>query len=186
MEVKLKDGELGEKLLKPMPDFDFDHLLELPQIIDATMSALKKEMVAGHPELQEGKRSANSGNDKKLELWTSTTETPGLAHPLVKQSRIFHPEVKLRPTLLNTYLRSYFISADGRFRLTVDRTMNFHSFNARNLPHRQAVKDDAVILEIKYEAEDDHDYLSWISQRLPFRLGKNSKYVNGLLLVGSL
>jgi hypothetical protein len=40
--------------------------------------------------------------------------------------------------------------------------------------------DQAVILEVKYDQELDGE-LDEIFQNLPFRLGKNSKYVEGVL-----
>ncbi len=173
MEVKLKDGELGEKLFKKMDDFKIESVSSLGTTIDATIASMRKEAVPQLPVSED-------------EAWRTTNQGGTIEHDLVQQSRILHPQVKLRPALLNTYLRSYLISSDGRYRLTIDRSMHFHGFNARLQPHRRAVQDDALVMEIKYEAEDDHDFSSTISQRFPFRLGKNSKYVNGLLLVGNV
>lgn len=173
MEVKLKDGELGEKLFKEMADFQLDSIADLSTSIDATIAAMRKEAV---PQI------AAPGDQN----WSTSENVAQIVHPLVMQSRILHPEVKLRPALLNTYLRSYLISADGRYRLTIDRAMRFHGFNARRQVQRQAVIDDALVMEIKYDFDADNDYSASIAQRFPFRLGKNSKYVNGILLVGNV
>lgn len=85
----------------------------------------------------------------------------------------------LKPVLLNSYKRAYLISSDGRFRATIDHDMQYHSLI--NQPHftRFFHGDPAIVLEIKYEADTDM-LLSKITQRLPFRQGKHSKYVVGV------
>ncbi|MBL4650842.1 MAG: hypothetical protein JKY03_14010 [Aureispira sp.] len=52
-----------------------------------------------------------------------------------------------------------------------------HSPNFNRYLHR----DPVVIVELKYDREDEKD-LHRITRFLPFRLSKNSKYVNGILL----
>lgn len=186
LEVKLKEGELGEKLTLEMPNFEIANLPSYAPQIDDTISRLRSISDLKKPAELFESTSANSNTSSKIDLAIRETEKAPLDHPLVRQQRILHPQIKLRPSLMNTYLRSYLISADGRFRLTIDREMNYHSFNARQIPHRRAVQDAAFVLEIKYESDHDSDYSALIGQRLPFRLGKNSKYVNGLLLVGNV
>ena len=46
-------------------------------------------------------------------------------------------------------------------------------------------QDHAVIVEVKYPLEKDAEF-DRVSQNLPFRIGKNSKYVTGMLLVGDV
>ncbi len=91
----------------------------------------------------------------------------------------------LVPVLLNTYQRSYLISYNGKFRLTIDRAMHHHGFNARQQPHRQFAHDEAVVLELKYDQDDDDQYQS-VAQRIPLRLARNSKYTIGMLLVANV
>ena len=86
----------------------------------------------------------------------------------------------IRPTLLNSYVRKYFVSADGRFRITIDRDLRF--FPARNPWIRQRTQQNATVLELKY-AEDDNSEACEISQDLRFRLSRNSKYVTGMDLL---
>lgn len=85
----------------------------------------------------------------------------------------------LRPVLLNSYERAYLISSDGRFRITIDHRMHYHSLLNRAHFTRYFYRDPAIIIEIKYEAETD-DLLNQISQFLPFRQSKHSKYVVGV------
>lgn len=87
----------------------------------------------------------------------------------------------LQPTLLNSYSRSYLISHDGRFRLTIDYDLRYHSLLKSPRFRCYHVQDAAIVLEIKYEAEDDAD-VGHLTQQLPFRQSRHSKYVNGLVL----
>lgn len=93
--------------------------------------------------------------------------------------------LRLSPSLLNTYQRSYFASYNGKFRLTIDRAIHSYGFNARNEPNRLPVKDEAIVVEIKYESEHEAEF-QHVGQRLPMRVGKNSKYVIGMLQVGNV
>lgn len=85
----------------------------------------------------------------------------------------------LLPALLNSYGRSYLISLDGRYRLTLDYDLRYHSLIRTPHFRRYHIQDAAVVLEIKYEAGNDAD-IARIMQHLPFRQSKHSKYVNGM------
>jgi VTC domain len=95
-------------------------------------------------------------------------------HPWLR----LHPE--LEPAVLISYRRTYLVSADGRFRLTLDREMRYAAANQElRAPVRGAfVGDAALVLELKYPltAADD-------APSLPFRLTRNSKYVVATLNV---
>lgn len=90
----------------------------------------------------------------------------------------------IRPTLLNSYVRKYFVSADGRFRITIDRNLCFYP--ARNPWIRRLTRQvGATVLELKY-AVDDNNEACELTQDLGFRLSRNSKYVTGMdLLYGA-
>lgn len=89
----------------------------------------------------------------------------------------------LRPVLINSYQRSYWGSADGRFRITIDSKLNFAPFSWSHPPVKTQFFDDmACVLELKYEQEDDQAAQA-IFAHLPFRLTKNSKYVMGVNVV---
>jgi hypothetical protein len=95
------------------------------------------------------------------------------------------PEVKLRlmlqqPSLVNRYLRSYFATRDGRFRVTVDTDLMYYKVN--RLSNRFLVRQeekDTLILELKYGQENIQG-AARISSRLPLRLSRNSKYARGV------
>ncbi len=86
----------------------------------------------------------------------------------------------ISPSLLNRYRRRYFLSADGRYRVTVDTAMQFYPIKRyANLFLANVINHDESVLELKYDRAhaDDADRVStWF----PFRLTKNSKYVDGL------
>lgn len=89
----------------------------------------------------------------------------------------------LRPMLVNSYQRKYYGTGDGRFRITLDFQLRFAAFSWHYPPkERLLLADDAVILELKYEREDD-ERAQAILDYLPFRQTKNSKYVTGIDLV---
>ena len=84
----------------------------------------------------------------------------------------------LTPVLLNTYNRSYLSCYSGKFRLTLDTGIQYSVYRRGTPPHF-SLQDEAVIIELKYAAEDDDEacqLLNWF----PFRQTKNSKYVNGI------
>ena len=90
-------------------------------------------------------------------------------------------QFSLQATLLNSYERSYWGTKDGKFRITIDSNLRFHSLLHSPNFNRYLHRDPVVIVELKYEQEDEKD-LHRIIRFLPFRLSKNSKYVNGILL----
>lgn len=86
----------------------------------------------------------------------------------------------LEPTLHNRYRRKYFLSADKRFRITLDDQLSY--MNIPKLPGffvRQETEHSKVVIELKYDTEHDGD-ATWVTDHFPFRLSKNSKYVIGV------
>ncbi len=85
----------------------------------------------------------------------------------------------LKPALLNCYHRQYFISFSRNFRLTIDDKMSYFSIgNGLNNFIEKHISDD-VIVELKYDYKHDGKDATYITNNLPFRLTKSSKYVNG-------
>lgn len=86
----------------------------------------------------------------------------------------------VQPTLLNSYARRYYLSANNRFRITLDFDLVYYKiekrFNNFNFAPKQ---DENKIVELKYGLQDDN-VANAISTAFPFRLNKNSKYVNGV------
>ena len=86
----------------------------------------------------------------------------------------------LTPTLLNRYNRKYFLSADKRFRITIDTNQVFYKICSINRYFLNRCRDNSsIVLELKYDRNADKD-ASYITERIPFRLTKSSKYVRGI------
>ena len=83
----------------------------------------------------------------------------------------------LIPTLHNNYFRAYYISQDGLFRITLDTVQTFKIpfTKMKALP----LTDYPVIVELKYD-QKNADRAKDITDYLPFRQTKNSKYTVGV------
>ena len=82
----------------------------------------------------------------------------------------------LYPASINTYTRSYYGDVFNKFRITFDKDIKYYSFQNKIKLEK---KDHRIIIEIKYENENDL-LASQVLEFFNFRLGKNSKYVNGV------
>ena len=86
----------------------------------------------------------------------------------------------LQPALINRYRRKYFINYSREFRITIDKEIAFFDALKWNTSSRYSVLDEQnIVIELKYDKELN-DKASEISNHLPFRLTKNSKYVTGV------
>ncbi len=83
----------------------------------------------------------------------------------------------LFPLLYSNYERRYFLSADEKFRITLDYNMKFYNPNVDRHMLTEVGIDD-IVLELKYDTKDDFKGRN-LSQSLEQRLSKNSKYVRG-------
>ena len=84
------------------------------------------------------------------------------------------------PVLMNRYHRSYWLSGDGRFRLTIDSELEFRPLGRFASPRLLSEVDEgAVVVEIKYDPDDDAD-AQRIAASFPFRMTKSSKYASGI------
>lgn len=84
------------------------------------------------------------------------------------------------PVVFNRYQRRYLLSADRRFRLTIDTALRFERIRRTGLGVLGSFEERGLaILELKYAVPDDADATK-ICARLPFRLGKYSKYLQGI------
>jgi hypothetical protein len=96
--------------------------------------------------------------------------------PALTRSALRH----LQPSLLNRYQRCYFQSADRRFRLTVDSGLEFAS--ARQVQDAGVFffpPASLVVIELKFGLAEA-DSAGRITNALPFRLARCSKYVLGI------
>ena len=86
----------------------------------------------------------------------------------------------MQPVLVNNYQRSYYISANSWFRLTLDSQLEYRDFRFFKKHGKQIFRENGkLVLELKYAKE--HDLLAGsITNSFPFRLNKNSKFVSGM------
>lgn len=87
--------------------------------------------------------------------------------------------LQLKPALLNRYRRKYFLSFNKRFRLTIDNELSYYGIGGNNNNLMESYSSDDIIVELKYDRKYD-DIATLITNKLPFRLTKSSKYVNGI------
>ncbi len=90
------------------------------------------------------------------------------------------PTSQLVPVLLNSYRRSYFITADGKFRFTIDRDLEYTPILGEKKTTEVPFQSRHTVVELKYDQQWD-DEASDILRHLSIRQTKSSKYVTGLL-----
>ena len=87
------------------------------------------------------------------------------------------------PVLLNNYTRSYYISDDRSYRITIDEKQSYYKIHRTNNSFLHRVNDPySKVLEIKYNDLLDEN-VNTITNNFPFRMTKNSKYVNGMQFI---
>ncbi len=89
----------------------------------------------------------------------------------------------LRPALLNRYHRRYFISFNKKFRLTVDDKLSYYGISYGLNRFMEKYTSEDTIVELKYDQQYDGKESAYVTNNLPFRLSKSSKYVNGFELL---
>ena len=113
-------------------------------------------------------------NDFDHEMIQNIFKTSNLPLPVLESVKMVFP------TLLNSYLRKYFLSADNKYRVTVDYKLLYYKIDKRFNNFKFAPsRDENKIIELKYGLLDGKR-ANTISTQFPFRLNKNSKYVNGV------
>ncbi|MCB0333059.1 MAG: polyphosphate polymerase domain-containing protein [Bdellovibrionales bacterium] len=86
----------------------------------------------------------------------------------------------IQPTLVNSYLRKYFLSSNKLFRITIDRELLFIPLRSFFPTFLNKYLDRLTpILEIKY-SQDDEEQVASLTNAFPFRLTRHSKYTRGL------
>ena len=86
----------------------------------------------------------------------------------------------LDAVLLNRYLRYYFATTDGCFRVTVDSGLCFYNLQRKqNTFRNRQVNYQNRIVELKYDRQHDPQ-ADRIAGYFPFPVTKNSKYVEGI------
>lgn len=86
----------------------------------------------------------------------------------------------LEPKILNRYRRQYFLSGDKQFRMTFDEKIRYFAVEGVKSSLKKCYSDySGFVLELKYKVDEEHE-AGEITRFLPFRIDKNSKYVNGV------
>ena len=86
----------------------------------------------------------------------------------------------LQMAIITRYSRKYFQSSDKKYRLTIDWDMEYYTIENVNNTFRNKKHDYlTTILELKYPIDND-DYAQIITNHLPFRFSKNSKFEVGI------
>lgn len=88
-----------------------------------------------------------------------------------------HPQ----PVLINRYRRRYFVSGDGRVRVTLDWAQRFFDQMRRSTPNFTRVSNaaESLVVEFKFSPEDQQRANRYV-QGIPLRLSRNSKYALGV------
>ncbi len=94
---------------------------------------------------------------------------------------IFFKLKNLKPALVNRYKRQYFRDFSGDFRLTTDEKIEYYPTNQISFGKIVYKESQNHIIELKYDNDKD-EKADKICAFLPFRMTKNSKYVNGIQL----
>lgn len=88
--------------------------------------------------------------------------------------------MSLEFSLVNRYRRKYFQSMDHRYRITLDTRIEcYHIQGHTNTFLHKSIDRVNTVVELKYDSAEDYG-ADQICQHFPFRLSKNSKYVNGI------
>ncbi|MFC5270075.1 VTC domain-containing protein [Adhaeribacter terreus] len=138
---------------------------QLDHIHDPTLEIKIKENQVGYKRYSE-LPSFKPGGDFSYELY-------------MKQ-HLWLASNNIEPTVMVRYLRSYFLSFDKKVRITVDRQQAFYPVDKNLNFNIQPYRDHTIILELKYPADYTKSY-NHISQDLPFRMTRNSKYVQAIM-----
>jgi hypothetical protein len=84
------------------------------------------------------------------------------------------------PILINRYNRKYFLSQDGKVRVTIDNKLVFFDQRFRPAPNiKQSANNPDFFVEFKFD-RNDRELASRYIQTIPIRISKSSKYCNGL------
>jgi SPX domain protein involved in polyphosphate accumulation len=88
------------------------------------------------------------------------------------------------PTILNRYLRRYFVSSDEKIRITVDTDQAVWDQRYKSLPNyeQQSSLPDTLVVEVKF-AREDRDLASDVIQTMPIRVSRHSKFMNAVRAV---
>ena len=89
--------------------------------------------------------------------------------------------LELEASLMTRYVRQYFVSADRKFRITIDTDIRYWAMSRFGRRLTNPFKDyGLIILELKYDQNTSG--VDQVIREFPFRFSRSSKYVTGVLL----
>jgi SPX domain protein involved in polyphosphate accumulation len=102
-------------------------------------------------------------------------------HKVISPEAQSHFELLNIPTLFNQYWRDYYISADGRVRITLDTQLKFFDQRPYQMlnTHFQSRSADVVVMECKYGANDIDLGINTVND-IEIAPTRCSKYVLGI------
>ena len=85
------------------------------------------------------------------------------------------------PVFINRYIREYFISNDGKVRVTIDNEEKLWGqiYGVKPNTNKAETLPEMIVIEFKFYREHQAIANSYI-QELPLRVSRHSKYVNGV------
>jgi len=112
----------------------------------------------------------------------SDIENPIKWNSIIEKSQV-PPKIdieirQLNQIVLNRYHRKYFLTPDGKFRITIDSNMESHMVGWFNKNSKSGLS-NKIVIELKYDQTADIN-VGRIFRFLPFTLGKNSKYLRAI------
>lgn len=131
-------------------------------------------------------KSAYRGTKKSFFLPDFTLDkdfTTKECHKLLKSAalpvEILDEIAGLEMKLLTRYNRYYFRDISGHFRLTTDSDISYYRIHDNFNRFVDFYTDKDVVVEIKYD-EEYNEIAAEVINAIPFRMTKNSKYVDGI------
>jgi SPX domain protein involved in polyphosphate accumulation len=112
--------------------------------------------------------------------WKEHIAVPEIKDPLKINEVLLSQGIiipNITPSVQNRYFRKYFLSADGKFRITIDTQIG-HKIPFTN---QSFIPEQKIVLEIKFD-KNDEGLAKDIFEFIPFRQKKNSKYAKGIEL----
>lgn len=92
---------------------------------------------------------------------------------------VFSEIAGLEIKLMNRYRREYFRDLSGNYRLTIDSEIEYYKLGEIYNRFNDSFTDSEVVVEIKYD-EEHNDTATGVINTMPFRMTRNSKYVDGI------
>jgi SPX domain protein involved in polyphosphate accumulation len=138
-----------------------------------------------YPVLEEKIKKGDLGFKKFVKIDTEMTQKEVLSHYKkieIQSLDLSHPFGQRHPVLINTYIRRYYLSANQKIRVTIDKNL---SFSHPMVYHKSIDRYAIAVLELKFE-QADYQQVQTLIQHLNLRFDKNSKYVEGINILNSI